>query len=154
VKPPLSDAEIERLRQSGIRLDADGHFWHEGGEVTHHGLRAAFFRWLDRNPDGRWVLRLDDKRFVYLDVDDAPFVITSLRFDGPRIFAHVVDDTEEELAYDSVRLSGGVAYATVKGGRFPARLSRGAWAALGERLVEHDGAAWLKTPAGERRLSA
>ena len=57
MKPPLSYAEIERLRQSGIRLDADGHFWHEGGEVTHHGLRAAFFRWLDRNPDGRWVLR-------------------------------------------------------------------------------------------------
>ena len=53
----LSDAEIEKLRQSGIRLDGDGRFWHEGAEVQHHGLRAALWRWLDRNPDGRWVLR-------------------------------------------------------------------------------------------------
>jgi hypothetical protein len=151
VKPPLSDAEIERLRQSGIRLDVDGRFWHEGGEVTHHGLRAAFFRWLDRNPDGRWVLRLDERRFVYLDVDDAPFVVTSLRFDGPKILIHLVDDTEEELAYDTLRLRAGIAYATVKG-RFPARFSRGAWAALGERITERDGAFWLATPAGLRRI--
>ena len=57
----LTDDEIEKLRQSGIRLDADGRFWHEGAEVTHPGLRAAFWRWLDRNPDGRWVLRLDEQ---------------------------------------------------------------------------------------------
>ncbi|MCA1664059.1 MAG: hypothetical protein LC659_07310, partial [Myxococcales bacterium] len=70
----LTDAEIEKLRQSGIRLDGEGRFWHEGAEVTHQGLRAAFWRWLDRNPDGRWVLRLDAQRFVYLDVDDVPYV--------------------------------------------------------------------------------
>jgi hypothetical protein len=147
----LSDAEIERLRQSGIRLDADGRFWHEGAEVTHHGMRAAFFRWLDRNPDGRWVLRLDERRFVYLDVDDAPFVVTSLRFDGPCIFLHLVDDTEEELGYDSLRLERGTAYATVKK-RFPARFSRAAWASLGERLSERDGAVFLMTPGGPCRL--
>lgn len=153
MKPPLSDAEIEKLRQSGIRLDEDGRFWHEGAEVTHHGMRAAFFRWLDRNPDGRWVLRLDEQRFVYLDVDDAPFVITSLRFDGAKITAHLVDDTEEELAYDTIHLKDGIAYATVKG-RFPARLSRAAWTSLGERLVEKDGAVFLQTPSGLQRLSA
>jgi hypothetical protein len=152
LKSPLSEAEIERLRQSGLRLDADGRFWHEGEQVTHHGLRAALFRWLDRNPDGRWVLRLDERRFVFLDVDDAPFVITSLRFDGPRIWVHLIDDTEEELAYESLRLRDGVAYATVKGGRFPARLSRAAWSALGERISERDGAAMLLTPDGPRAI--
>src|SRR2546430_8279695 len=40
----LTDAEIEKLRQSGIRLDGEGRFWHEGAEVTHHGMRAAFWR--------------------------------------------------------------------------------------------------------------
>lgn len=151
MQAPLSDAEIERLRQSGIRLDREGRFWHEGEVVTHAGMRAAFFRWLDRNPDGRWVLRLDERRFVYLDVDDAPFVVTSLRFDGPRIFLHLVDDTEEELAYDTLRLEDGTAYATVKG-RFPARLSRAAWSALGDRLEERDGRAALRTPTGLRFL--
>ena len=95
----LTDAEIEKLRQSGIRLDGDGRFWHEGAEVTHHGLRAAFWRWLDRNPDGRWVLRLDDKRFVYLDVDDVPFVVRSARWEGERAMLRLSDDSDEELAY-------------------------------------------------------
>jgi uncharacterized protein len=147
----LSDAEIERLRQSGIRLDQEGRFWHEGEVVRHEGMRQAFFRWLDRNPDGRWVLRLDERRFVYLDVDDAPFVVTSIRLDGLRIFLHLIDDTEEELAYDTLRLRDGTAYATVKN-RFPARFSRAAWTALGERLEEHGGVVSLQAPTGRIAL--
>jgi uncharacterized protein len=138
----LTDAEVEKLRQSGIRLDAEGRFWHEGQEVTHHGLRAAFFRWLDRNPDGRYVLRLDENRFVYLDVDDAPYLVRSLRWEGDRALAVLSDGTEEALELPTVRLREGVAYATVKG-RFDARLSTAAWTTLGERIVERDGAHWL-----------
>jgi hypothetical protein len=138
----LSDVEVEKLRQSGIRLDAEGRFWHEGQEVTHHGLRAAFFRWLDRDPDGRYVLRLDEHRFVYLDVDDAPFLVRSLRWEGQQALAVLSDGSEESLALSSVHLKEGVAYATVKG-RFDARLSTAAWATLGERIVERDGEHWL-----------
>jgi uncharacterized protein len=149
----LTEEQIERLRQSGIRLDADGRFWHEGQEVTHHGLRAALWRWLDRNPDGRWVLRLDEKRFVYLEVDDAPYAITSLRFSGAHIFVRLSDDSEEELDYDSVHLARGAAYAKVKGGRREARLSSAAWGALGERIEDEGGRAVLRTPSGTRPLS-
>jgi uncharacterized protein len=138
----LSDAEIEKLRQSGIRLDAEGRFWHEGQEVMHHGLKAAFFRWIDRNPDGRYVLRLDENRFVYLDVDDAPFVVRSLRWEGDRALAVLSDASEEALDLSSLRMKGDVAYATVKG-RFDARLSAAAWSTLAERIVERDGEAWL-----------
>jgi hypothetical protein len=134
----LSDAELERLRQSGIRLDRDGRFWHEGGEVTHAGLRAAFFRWLDRNPDGRWVLRLDARRFVYLEVEDAPFVVATLRWEGDRGLVRLSDGSEEPLDASSVRLCGDAAYATVKG-RFAGRFARAAWHALAERLTERDG---------------
>jgi hypothetical protein len=145
----LSDAEIEKLRQSGIRLDAEGRFWHEGQEVTHHGLRAAFFRWLDRDPDGRYVLRLDEQRFVYLDVDDAPFLVRSLRWEGDRALAVLSDGTEEALDLSTVRLKSGVAYATVKQ-RLDARLSTAAWSTLGEKIVERDGEYWL----GAHKLSA
>lgn len=133
----LSDVEIEKLRQSGIRLDGDGRFWHEGGEVTHHGLRAAFWRWLDRNPDGRWVLRLDDKRFVYLDVDDAPHVVRSARWQGDRAIVRLADDSEEELDYASLRLGvSGQPYCKVKHGRFDARVSTAAWGTLAERIED------------------
>jgi hypothetical protein len=130
----LSDAEIEKLRQSGIRLDGDGRFWHEGAEVTHGGMRAAFWRWLDRNPDGRWVLRLDDKRFVYLDVDDAPFVARSARWEGDRAILRLSDDSEEELAYATLHLgANGQPYCVVKG-RFPARVGTAAWNTLAAHI--------------------
>lgn len=133
----LSDAEIEKLRQSGIRLDGDGRFWHEGAEVTHHGLRAALWRWLDRNPDGRWVLRLDDKRFVWLDVEgDVPYVVRSARWEGDRALMRLADDSEEELAYETLELRGGTPFCRVKGGRFAARISTLAWNTLAERIED------------------
>jgi hypothetical protein len=61
---------IERLRRSGIRIDKEGEFQHEGAPVRHEGLRQALFRWLDRLDDGRYILRLDAARFAYVDVDD------------------------------------------------------------------------------------
>src|SRR3569623_36510 len=51
----LDPAVIERLRQSGIRIDREGEFQHEGAPVLHEGLRQALFRWLDRLHDGRVV---------------------------------------------------------------------------------------------------
>ena len=60
---------IERLRRSGIRIDREGQFIHEGEPVRHEGLRQALFRWLDRlddDPDKgeavRYILRLDPRR--------------------------------------------------------------------------------------------
>jgi uncharacterized protein len=147
----LTEEQLEKFRRSGIRLDADGRFWHEGAEVTHHGLRAALWRWLDRNDDGRWVLRLDARRFVYLDVEDAPFVARSLRWDGGRAIARLSDDSEVALELATLRLRGGVAYATVKG-RFDARLSTAAWGVLAEHVTERDGAFYVDAEGGPYRV--
>ena len=57
-------AWLERIRRSGIRVDREGRFVHDGAEVTHEGLKRALFRWFDRlpPPDARYVLRLDEQR--------------------------------------------------------------------------------------------
>lgn len=147
-----TEADIERLRRSGIRLDAEGRFWHEGEEVRHAGLRAALWRWLDHGPDAAhpYVLRLDERRFAWLDVDDAPHCARSLRWEGDRAILLLADGSEEELDYASLRLGrGGAAYCRVKGGRFAARLAGAAWTALGERLREVEGGAVLEA-AGRR----
>ena len=71
-------AWLEQIRRSEISIDRDGRFIHEGAEVTHEGLKRALFRWLDRlpPPDGRYVLRLDERRFAYLeDVADRKSVV-------------------------------------------------------------------------------
>jgi hypothetical protein len=136
----LTDEQIERLRKSGIRLDAEGRFWHEGAEVAHHGLRAALWRWLDRNPDGRWVLRLDEKRFVYLDVDDAPYVVRSARWEGDLAIGRLSDDSEIPLDLSSLHERNGQRYVNA---RFEARLSTAAWNVLAERMEERNGRVFI-----------
>jgi len=37
----ISPDVVERLRQSGIRIDREGELWHEGEVIRHGGLRAA-----------------------------------------------------------------------------------------------------------------
>lgn len=149
----LTDEQLERFRRSGIRLDAEGRFHHEGEEFRHAGLVAALWRWLDRNPDGRYVLRLDERRFVYLDVEDAPHVVRSLRLEGGRAILRLADGSEEPLDGATVRLSpAGVAYCRVKGGRFEARFAGAAWSALADRIEERDGSAWLLLDGGAHRL--
>lgn len=143
----LSDAELERFRQSGIRLDGQGRFWHEGEQIRHPGLVAALWRWLDQLSTGRWVLRLDETRFVYLDVDDLPFVVATARWEGAQAIGRLSDGTEEPLDLLSVWLDGDRPACRVKG-RFPARIGSAAWPVLAERLVEDHGQLCLETPAG------
>ncbi|HEY2743015.1 MAG TPA: hypothetical protein VGL86_00270, partial [Polyangia bacterium] len=78
---------------------------------------------------------LDDRRFVYLDVDDVPFVVRSARWDGERALLRLSDDSDEELDYGSLCLrAGGQPYCRVKSGRFDARVSTLAWNTLAERI--------------------
>jgi hypothetical protein len=136
-------AFIERLRQSGIRVDREGRFIHEGAEVTHVGLRQALFRWLDRlpPPEDRYVLRLDERRFAYLDVDDTPLVARAARIDpAGKIWLALSDGAEEALDPNTLTVDGaGILRAWVRGGRLEARLATSTIAALGELLTETPG---------------
>src|SRR3569623_3622264 len=119
----LDPAVIERLRQSGIRIDREGEFQHEGAPVLHEGLRQARFRWLDRLPDGRVVLRLDDRRVAYVNVDDTPLVARGARLDGDRVLLTQSDGAEESQAPDTLTIDGaGVLLCAARGGKLEARL--------------------------------
>jgi hypothetical protein len=135
---------IERLRQSGIRIDREGQFIHEGEPVRHEGLRQALFRWLDRLDDTdqrydvRYVLRLDQKRFAYIDVDDTPLVVRALRLprDGA-VALQLSDGAEEPLDPATLTVDEqGVLRCWVRGGRIEARLATSAAAVLAERITE------------------
>jgi len=146
-------AFIERLRRSGIRVDREGRFIHEGAEITHEGFRRALFRWLDRlpAPDGRYVLRLDERRYAYLDVDDTPLVARAARVDGAGdVWLALSDGAEERLAPGALTVdAAGTLRAAVRGGRLEARLASSALAALSDLLADGpDGQATLRTPAG------
>jgi hypothetical protein len=149
------DAEyLERIRRSGIRIDREGRFVHEGEEVRHEGLRRALFRWLDTQPDGRVVLRLDERRFAYVDVDDTPLVARAARLAGEgageQVLLALSDGAEEPLDPATLTVDGqGVLRARVRGGRLEARLSTSAAAVLADRLTEEAGRPVLSV-AGRR----
>jgi hypothetical protein len=128
---------LERLRRSGLRIDRQGRLWHEGGEVTHARLRRALLRWLDRDADGRVVVRFDRDRFATVEVEDAELIATSARWSGDRAFLLLSDGSEEELDYRSLAIGDDHAlYCRVRGGRLEARLAHAAHYAVAERIEE------------------
>ena len=142
-------AWLEQIRRSGIRVDREGRFIHEGAEVTHEGLKRALYRWLDRlpPPDGRYVLRLDDRRFAYLeDVEDTPLVARAARVDpAGNVQLALSDGNEEPLDPATLTVDdAGVLRAWVRGGRLEARLASSAAVVLADALTEADGRPLLR----------
>lgn len=138
--PQLTEEMLERFRQVGIRLDREGRLWHEGAEIQHPGLRRALLRWIDRREDGRPILRLDARRYAYIEVEDAELLVLSARWEGERAWLMLNDDGEEELDYSSLQAGADNAlYCSVRGGRLRARLTTPAYYVLAERIRAADG---------------
>lgn len=135
---PLTPEQIEKFRTIGLTLDRAGTFWHQGASVTHPRLRQALLRWLDvRDEDGRDILRLDARRYAYVDVEDAHLRARSARWDGDRCTVRWDDEQDEELAYASLSQAADHAlYARARGGRLRGRIAGPAYHAIASRIVE------------------
>ena len=140
-----------RSRESSIRLDAAGKFWHDGELVAHPGMARAFASWIGRHPDdGRFVLS-NGYDWSYFNVDDVPFFVQTLRVADGGATVLLSDGSEEPLAADSLQIGAQDAlYVRVKGGQFEARFTPGAQAALGPLLVEGPSGEAVLELAGKR----
>lgn len=135
--PDFTPEQIEQFRSIGLRIDTAGKIWHQGAEVTHPRLRRALLRWLDVRDDGRDIVRLDDTRYAYVEVEDAHLRATSARWEDDRVWLTLDDDSEEELAYDTLWCGPDDAlFCRVRGGRLRARLTTAAHLAVAERVAE------------------
>jgi hypothetical protein len=139
-------AQLPPFRDSGIRIDKRGNFWHNGQPVAHHGLRQALFKWLDRlpPPDGRHILRLDEARYAFIAVEDTPLVANTLRLqvdvDACEAWLSLSDGNEEPLHADGLCVDAeGTLRASVRAGTLQARLSTAAASALAPYLEEAEG---------------
>ena len=144
----MTDAMIEKMRAIGLRLDRTGTFWHEGTAVSHPRLRQALLRWLDVSPDGRDIVRLDAKRYAYVEVEDAHLRALSARWDGPRCLILWDDDREAELDYGSLRQAADHALYT-RVGALRGRIASPAYHAVAEHIVER-GDGFVLEAAGQR----
>ena len=137
-----------RSRESTIRLDAEGRFHHEGLVVEHPGLAAAMHTWIARHPDdGRYILT-NGYDWTYFTVEDAPYVVRSVRRHEGNLVLALSDGTEEALRGGPLRLGpDGALYVLVKagapGGPFEAKFSRHA-----QTLLEP----WLEDAGGSPAL--
>jgi len=96
----MLELEARRLH-SGIRLDAEGRWWHRGEPIDHAGIAQAFHRWLARDAQGRYVLRTD-RDWCTVEVEDAPLVARGVEMQGDRAWLLLSDGTTEELDYASL----------------------------------------------------
>jgi hypothetical protein len=124
-------------RESTIRLDTEGKFWHDGARVDHLALEKALHGWIALHPDdGRFILT-NGYDWTYFKVDDAPYTVRSLRVLPDAVTLVLSDESEEPLAPETLRVGKGDAlYAKVKNGKFEARFSRHAQTALAPILHE------------------
>ena len=145
----LTPELIEKMRAIGLRLDRAGTFWHEGTAITHPRLRQALLRWLDVRDDGKNIVKLDDKRYAYVEIEDAHLRAKSARWDGDRCTVLWDDDQEEELDYASLcQAEDHALYATVRS-RLKGRIGGPAYHQIAERIVEQ-GRGFALEAAGKR----
>jgi hypothetical protein len=146
--PAFTPEQIEKMRAIGLSLDRAGRFWHGGSEVTHARLRQALLRWLDVREDGRDIVRLDEKRYAYVDVEDAHLRATSARWDGDRCFVTWDDGAEEELDYAHLAERPDHAIATrARGGRLRGAIVGAAHQTITQRVTAA-GAGFVLRAAG------
>jgi len=134
---------------SGLVLDRDLNWIHDGERITHPKIIEAFNQGLVPTEDGRFQLRIGND-WAYVTVEGAAYRVNAIDTDDARVYLRLSDRTGEPLEASSLRLGeDGVLTARVKGGRAEARFSRDAQFALGELLVR-EGASWVLVLPGGR----
>jgi hypothetical protein len=144
-----------RSRESTIRLDALGRFWHDGALVEHAGMLAALRSWVSRHPDdGRYILT-NGYDWTYFTVDDAPHFVQSLRIEPDRIVLVLADGTDEAWEPETTRTGPDSAlYAVVKrgakGGPYEAKFTPHAQSSLEPVLVDGTASGRVAVSIGPR----
>ena len=136
-------------RDSGLRLDRGGQWWHRGEAVTHARLSLALTRWLDRDATGQWIIQPRPGIWARVEVEDAPYQAHLGAGPGGALDVVLSDGTEEPWTAATIAVGDDDAwYVPVKDGRFEARLSRAAQSLLAEHVHEADGCYQLRLPDG------
>jgi hypothetical protein len=154
VDAPTDPALLDRLREaSGLRLDAEGRFWHQGSPVEHLRTIEVLHRGLHRAPDGRWATRIGSE-WGYVAVDDAARFVRRVEPEGSGVRVWLL--TGDELLLPASALAAGALATGAQDAlylRLPdgerARLTRAAHLSLLPLLGEEQGG-WTLSVGGAR----
>lgn len=150
--PPLEQWNPAGLGESHMRIAADGHWFHEGGEITRPAMVRAFASLLMRDEAGRhWLITPSQK--LSIEVEDAAFVATDMvEKEGALAFRLNTDDLVLAGPGNPLRVTGNpevpAIYLAVRHG-CEARLNRSTYAQLAEHALAHGGD-WTVESQGAR----
>jgi hypothetical protein len=135
-------------RESTIRRDALGRWFHDGEPVAHPGLIRCFDRWISRAEDGRYTLR-NARDWVYITLQGPPLFVRAARVeDAGAIRLLLSDETEEALDPDTLRQGpDGALYCDARDGTMTARFDSGAMAQLADAVDEDAQGVYIRVAA-------
>lgn len=124
---------VESIPPCNIRIDKDGVWYYHGVEIIRQDILEMFYSNLERDKEGRYLLRMG-KEVCVLDVEDTPWIIKDVELipgkgECPSKFQiRLSDNSRETLNLNRLWISDeNVLYCMVKDNRFPARFSRPAY---------------------------
>jgi hypothetical protein len=79
--PPVDKWNPSHCGQSGMRIAADGSWYHDGSPIGREAMVRLFSTILRREPDGGFVLVTPVEK-LDIEVEDAPFVAVEVKSDG------------------------------------------------------------------------
>lgn len=134
---------------SGIRLDREFRWWHDGERIEHPNIIEAFNKGLRVEPDGKVTLHFGND-WCFIEVEDAPFRILTVDVsEGDRLSVRLSDRTAEWLDVAALRIDDdGVLSTRVKSSTAKARFGRDAQFQLAQFFVVDGGHVQLRV--GER----
>lgn len=126
-----------------IYVDKEGNWFHNDAPIIHRELLALFYKSLDVDEQGRYIIRFK-QQVCLLDVEDTPYVIVRTDFvpasapgDQDRFVLRLIDDSEETLAPETLWIGPEhVLYCKVRDGTLKARFSRPSYYQLGQYFQE------------------
>jgi len=138
----MSRSDKNDLPPCFIYIDKEGIWYHKGVEMIHRGFIRLFYENMERDSNGRYVIKWGGEA-CYVDVEDTAFVVRRV------IYVHddqnknagfnlvLSDDTEEAMSPDSLFVGeDNVLYGKVKNRSFPARFNRAAYYQLAQYIEE------------------
>jgi hypothetical protein len=137
-------------RETTIRRDAQGRWFHDGQPLEHEGLTRAFDRWVERAEDGRYCLK-NDINWAYVTLEGPPYFVRAVAISpAGQVELVLSNDRREPLRPESLRMGeDGALYCDVGDGTLPARFDRHAASQL-EALIGEDERGVFVEVAGAR----
>lgn len=149
----MAQAGFWAISSGKISFRRDGRWYNDDEPINNARIAKLFSTCLRQTDDGRWQIAMADER-AFVEIQDTPWVVTSVSGDAARGFTvRLNDDSEEPLDPTSLAVGdGNVLYTRVKDGRHRARFLRPAYYQLAPAIAERNGRFVLATGGGEHEI--